>query len=73
MDDIHVIGTRNLGPDWSHYRVLKGCFITGLDRRHLKICCLALCLQINVLFFKVLDAEMTDVNAGSCSPYVYMI
>lgn len=42
VGDIHVSGTHNQGPDWSHYRVLRACFITGLDRgESLEICCLA--------------------------------
>lgn len=29
--DTHASGTHNPGPYWSHYGVLRACFITGLD------------------------------------------
>lgn len=45
MGDIHASGTHNPRPDWSHYGVLRGCFITGLDGGgSLEICSLARCL-----------------------------
>lgn len=44
VGDIQASGTHKPGPDWSHYGVLRGCFITGLDSgESLEICCLARC------------------------------
>lgn len=44
VGDIQASGTHKPGPDWSHYGVLRGCFITGLDSGDsLEICCLAPC------------------------------
>lgn len=44
MGDIRGSGTHNQGPDCSHYGVLRGCFITGLDSGDSsEICCLAPC------------------------------
>ncbi len=69
MGDIHASGTHNLGPDWSHCGVLRGCFITGLDSGDsLEICSLAPCRSERVhtqtipVFHRPLSAEMADVK-----------
>ncbi len=67
--DIHAGGTHSPKPDWSHYGVLRGCFITGLDSGgSLEICCLAPCRSERVrtqtvpVFHRAPNAEMADVK-----------
>lgn len=68
VGDIHASGTHNPGPDWSHYGVLRACFITGLGSGDsLEICCLALCRS---------DSESTQkrpVFHRLCSAALWML
>lgn len=59
VGDIRGSGTHNQGPDCSHYGVLRGRFITGLDSGD-SLGLLRWCGT--PVFRRSLNAEMTDVE-----------